>query len=180
MNLIRQVFFSLKGRERLLLTLLFGALLLVWLAVVIRSLRAEVPDYLSSRRALKTQSRMLEEAPTVQAMLNEALATVDASRTYSATQIVAKLDSLCRELGLKVDISSAVAEEAGIYTAYNVRMRVENGNLEDLVRFNEAVQRENPYIVITQFQFSANRRDQREIDATFDIASFELKQTLPQ
>ena len=180
MNLFRQVFFSLKGRERILLTLLLGALLLVWFAWIIRTLRTEIPAYRSSRATLNRQSQILQEKPLVDAQLEQALATVDGARTYSASQLVAKLDSLRREIGLNVDLSSAVAEEAGIYTSYNVRLRVENGNLEDLIRFNEAVQKENPYIVITQFQFNANRRDPREIDATFDIASFELKQTLPQ
>jgi len=180
MNLARQVFFSLKSRERVLLTLLIGALFLVWLALLVRAFRADIPAYLSSRRALASQSQMLERDPLVRAELEAALANVDAARTYTASQLVAKLDSLRREIGLTVDMSAATAEEAGIYTAYNVRLRVDSGNLEDLVRFNEAVQRENPYIVITQFQFTASRRDPREIDATFDIASFELKQTLPQ
>jgi hypothetical protein len=173
--MLRQVFFSLKSRERVLLSALFFACFLIAAVFVIRGLRGEVPAYLQARRTLDQQSRLLEAEPAVRARLNEALATVDGSRTYSATQLVAKLDSLRRQIGLTVDLSSATAEEAGIYTAYNVRLRVDNGNLEDLVRFNNAVLRENPYIVITQFQFSASRRDPRQIDATFDIASFELK-----
>lgn len=180
MNTLSQVFFSLKSRERILLSLLFTALILLWMALVVRSLIAEIPEYRNSRARLNDQSIILQEQPAVQAQLTEALANVDANRTYSASQLVAKLDSLRREIGLKVDLSSPVAEEAGIYTSYNVRLRVENGNLEDLVRFNQAVQKENPYIVITKFQFSPNRRDPREIDATFDIASFELQQSLPK
>ncbi|MFP4281355.1 MAG: hypothetical protein ACLFR7_00155 [Opitutales bacterium] len=179
-RLLRQLFFGLRNRERLLLFTLFAALLLLWATVLLRELRTGWTEYRDWRTIFAEQSETIERAPAVDAELAAALSTLDSGRTYSASQLVGKLDSVARDIGLSVDLDASVTEGAGIYTAHNVRLRINDGNLADIMRFNEAVQTEAPYIAITQFRLAANRRDPRLIDATFDIASFELQENLSQ
>ncbi len=180
MDLLRQVFFGLKNRERVLVAILIAAIVLFWMFVVLRNLRTDLHAFTSSRNQLNVQSAILELGPEVQGQVREALSGLDSTRTYSPSQLVGRLDSIARTLDLRVDLSAPQTEEGDFYAAHNVRLRVDNGSLADLSRFNEALQAESPYIVITRFQFSADRRDPRQLDATFDIASLELKEDLAQ
>lgn len=180
MDFFRHVFFGLKNRERLLVSLLIAALVLLWMVIVVRNLRENAGAFVTSRQQLNVQSDILELAPEVQTQVREALSGLDSSRTYSPSQLVGRLDSLARSMNLRVDLSAPRTEEGDLYAAHLVRLRIDNGDLTDLSGFNDALQAESPYIVITQFQFSADRRDPRQIDATFDIASFELKEELAQ
>jgi hypothetical protein len=180
MNLLQQLFFSLKGRERLLLFAFFAALLLLWLSALLKSGREQWTEYSQWRGTYDAQEPTITSAPTVDEDLKAALSRLDSNRTHSATQLFGQLDNIARSFDLKFDVSQPVSRNSGIYTTHNVRVRVDDSNLEQLVRFNEAVQAETPYIAITEFKLSANRRDQSKIDATFDIASFELLENYTQ
>ena len=178
MSLFRSIFFRLKPRERILLIAFAAVLLLLWASVAIRDLRGELQRYLQARQVLAAQSAFLELGPAVEEQLQAALSSVDNSRTYSSSELVGRLDGLARSLNLTIDLDARETSAEDVYAIHRVRMRVRRGNLADLVRFNEALQQETPYIILTEFQFLADRRDPRQLDATFEIASIELNETI--
>lgn len=178
----KQFFLGLTLRERILLIAFLTTLLLLWALALLRGLQSNIAGLNLAGQQLEEQSRQLQRADEVQSRLSEALTTLDSTRTYSATQLVGKIDQLLsQELGVRrYDLSTANTQDSDIFASHVVRLRIDNGNLSDLVRFNQLLQQENPYIVLTQFQIASRQSDPRLLDASFEISSIELKANIGQ
>lgn len=175
MPLARPLFLSLSLRERLLIVTFILVMLGIWGLYLNRALRTDFATHRSASVELETQALLFGSEDAIKQRLEEALANLDSARTYSANQLEGRIDDLARGLGLKFDLSSAVTQDSDIFATHVLRLRIDNGNLSDLVRFNAEIQKESPYIVLNQCQISANQRDQRLLDASFEISSIELK-----
>ncbi len=175
MNPLRQLFLSTSLRERVLLVAFLFVMLLIWALYLMGNLRATNQALNFSAQTLERQEIQLSRADEVQARLGEILANWDSSRTYSGTQLVGRIDEIARELFPRYDLSSATSQESEIFASHVVRLRIDNGNISELVAFNQRIQEENPYIVLSQFQIASRQRDPRQLDASFEITSIELK-----
>lgn len=180
MRLLRQLFLSISLRERALIVAFLGTILALWLLVILRALRADISELRTAGVQLEFQELQIARADEVKARLTEALANLDSTRTYGANQLVGKIDGIAREIGLRYDLSTASTRDSDIFATHAVRLRVDNGNLSDLARFNQILQEESPYIVLNQFQISSNQRDPRLLDASFEISSIQLKENVAQ
>lgn len=180
MNIVSKSFFGMKSRERLLLIAFVAAVLLWWLSSLLKAGNAQWTEYSSARAYFKAQDSAIGRAEGVEIQLKQALSRLDSNRTYSDTQLFGKLDNIARSFDLDFDVSQPTSENSGIYATHTIRVRIDDSNLQQLIRFNQGVQAEAPYIAISAFKLSANRRDPSKIDATFDIASFELLENLTQ
>lgn len=180
MHPIRQLFFTLSLRERVLLVAFLATILLIWALFLLGGLRTNTAGLRQAGQRLEVQSLQLARADDVQLMLDSALANLDSGRTYSATQLVGKIDEVARELGVRYDLSTPNTQDSDIFATHVVRLRIDNGNLSDLIGFNDVIQQENPYIVLNQFQMAARQNDPRLIDASFEISSIELRAGIRQ
>lgn len=176
MNLFRSLFLSLSLRERVLLIAFLATMAIIWALYLTRSLRSDLTALRSSALLLSDQEYLFSQRESIEVALAEALANLDSERTYSANQLEGRIDDLARSLEVRNhDLTPAITQDGDIYATHLVRLRIDNGNLSDLVAFNQAIQEESPYIVINQCQISANQRDPRLLDASFEISSIELK-----
>jgi len=180
MKLLRQIFNLLSVRERLLLAALSWSLLLLWAMFLLRNFRSEWNNFAFSKVQLTDQNKNLELLPLVEERLRRATATLDPSRTYSASDLSDQIEPLLREIGFNYDLSTPTTRASDIFSTHTIRLRVKNGDIAGLMKFNQEIQRESPYIVLTQFKISADKRDPRNLDATFQISSFELKEDISQ
>ncbi|MCD8481937.1 MAG: hypothetical protein LR015_04215 [Verrucomicrobia bacterium] len=178
--MLRALFNSLTPRERLLITLFVWALALLWFGSVMERLRSGSADLRTTKVSLQSQAETLALADRAEMLLQQARSGLDSARTYSAAQLVGQLDSLAREAGLTFDLSSPQTQETDIFSFHNVRMGIRRAQLKDLVAFDEKIRSHAPYIALSRFQFIANTRDPRFLDATLEISSFELKESALQ
>lgn len=178
--MLRALFNSMTPRERLLVTLFIWALALMWLGSVLDGLRTNSADLRTTGVSLQAQADTLSLADRAEAQLQQARAGLDSGRTFSAAQLVGQLDSLAREAGLTFDLSSPQTQETDIFSFHNVRMGIRRAQLSDLIAFDEKIRAHAPYIALARFQFIANTRDPRFLDATLEISSFELKESALQ
>jgi hypothetical protein len=127
---------------------------------------------------LEFQQQTLERGPEFAAGLERALARVDPSKTYAASQLSGRVDSLLRSVGLsgKADIDSVRTREGEIFNDHNLRVRLNRISIEQLINFNTRLKEDTPYINIQSVRIAANRRNPEELDVRFEINSFDLKQ----
>lgn len=177
MTLLRSLFLTLSLRERVLLVLFLATIAVLWALYLTRSLQRDANNLRASAQQLADQEFLFSREDDIALRLAEALANLDSGRTYSASQLVGKIDVLARSLGAirSYDLSAPITQDGDIFATHLVRLRIDQGNIDALVAFNEAIQRETPYIVLNQCQISANQRDPRLLDASFEISSIELK-----
>ena len=164
-------------REKLLLLLFVLVILFLWTG----SLLGRISDWNQARRQAKTdlatQEQWLARAGEFTEGLEQALARVDPSKTYSGTQLSGRIDGLLREAGLagSADIDPVRTREGEIFNDHNIRVRLSRISIAELIRFNKLLRRETPYINIQRVRLNANRRNPEELDVRFEINSFDLK-----
>ena len=174
---IRQVFNFLSLRERYLLAAFIWALLFLWAVFLLQSAKVTWGSFKSNQADLKQYEDTLGLADAAEQLLRSAREGLDTSKTYSAAQLVGRLDSLARENEVSsFDLSTPSTEESQLFTFNNVRLSIKRSRIAELIRFEQAVKTYSPYIALGNFQITANARDPRFLDANLELVSFELKE----
>lgn len=175
--MIRQIFNALSLRERYLLATIIWVLILVWLLGLVENFQQTWTTYRFNKQALQAFEATLDQADEAELLLATARQGLDGNKTFSAAQLVGKLDSIARENQISsFDISTPSTQETQLFSFHNVRLTIKRGRIEELIRFDQAVKANSPYIALSDFQISANKRDPRFLDAVFELVSFELKE----
>lgn len=175
--MIRQLFFSLSLRERILITAFIWVLVLAWLLGLLDSYGETSREFRNNKQTLSSFEQILEQSDMVEQMLREAREGLDSSRTFSGSQLVGHLDQLAREAGISsFDTNIPTTQETDLFSFHTVRLNIRNIQIEDLIAFDRQIKEDAPYIALTRFELVANRRDPRYLDAIFELASFELKE----
>lgn len=175
--LIRQLYNTLSIRERYLVALIVWVVLLVWLLGILDDFRATWTSFSLNSQLLESFEDTIAQADEAQLLLETARQGLEGDKTFSAAQLVGRLDSIARENEVSsFDISTPSTQETQLFSRHNVRMTIKRGRVAELIRFDQAVKRHSPYIALADFQLSANKRDPRFLDAVFELVSFELKE----
>lgn len=175
--MIRQIFNALSLRERYLVAAIIWVLLLVWLLGLLENFQTTWRSYSLNAQLLESFENSLAEADEAEALLASARQGLDGNKTFSAAQLVGRLDSIARENEISsFDISTPSTQETQLFSFHNVRLNIKRGRITELMRFDQAAKEHSPYIALGDFQLSANKRDPRFLDAVFEFVSFELKE----
>jgi hypothetical protein len=131
---------------------------------------------------LSTQSNWLERSEFFADGFAAASEQVDPAKTYSASQLSGRIDSLLRQAGLAAqsDLDPVRTREGEIFNDHNLRVRLSRISIAQLITINSLLKQETPYINIQSVRINASRKDPEELDARLEINSFDLKdETLP-
>lgn len=177
LNLSKRVFKRLSVREQLLLLIFVLTIVGLWAA----SQFQRAHEWNETRRltnAILTDHQMyLDRHEEFELGLAAALERVDPSKTKSATELAGRIDQLVRQAGLSssADIDPVRSQEGEIFNDHNIRVRLSRIAIAKVIEFNSLIRKETPYITVKKVDLAANRRNPAEIDARFEINSFELK-----
>ena len=175
--LIRQLFNALSLRERYLMALFVWALLFLWLLSLLDGFKETWTSFSLNNQLLESFESTIDQADEAEILLAAARQGLDGSKTFSSAQLVGRLDSLARENEVtSFDISTPSTIESQLFSFHNVRLSIKRARISELIRFDQAVKAYSPYIALGDFQVSANKRDPRFLDASFELVSFELKE----
>lgn len=127
---------------------------------------------------IEFQQQTLARGPEFTAGLERALARVDPSKTFAASQLSERIDRQLRSAGLsgRADIDSVRTREGEIFNDHNLRVRLNRISIDQLIKFNTLLKEDTPYINIQSVRIAANRRNPEELDVRFEINSFDLKE----
>ena len=175
--LTRQIFNALSLRERYLVAVFIWALLLLWGLALAESFQKNYRAYSLDTQLLKAFEDTLAQSGQAELLLAGAREGLDSGKTFSAAQLVGRLDSLARDNKVSsFDISTPSTVETQLFSFHNVRVSIKRARITELIRFDQAVKAYSPYIALGDFQITANKRDPRFLDAVFELVSFELKE----
>ena len=174
---IRQLFNALSLRERYLLAIFLWALLLLWLLTLLESFQKTWNTFSINKQMMSAFTQTLAQSDEAEILLASARQGLDGSKTFSAAQLGGKLDSLARENEVSsFDISTPNTVDSQLFSFHSIRMNIKRARIGELIRFEQALKAYSPYIAMSDFQISANKRDPRYLDAVLELVSFELKE----
>jgi len=165
-------------REKLLTLVFILVVLFLWANNWLGRLSEWNDQRQFTANELEFQRQTLARGPEFAEGLKRALARVDPSKTYAASQLSGRIDSLLRSAGLsgRADIDSVRTREGEIFNDHNIRVRLDRISIDQLINFNALLKEDTPYINIQSVRIAANRRNPEELDVRFEINSFDLKE----
>lgn len=171
----RSLYKGMSLREKLL-TLMF---VLVILALWTNNWTGRLSNWNAQRKLadveLTTQQQWLDRSDFYSAGLATALERVDPEKTKTATELSGSIDSLIRKAGLSADIDPVRTREGEIFNDHNLRVRLSRISIAQLVKLNNLIKAETPYINLQSVRIQKNRRNPEQLDVRYEINSFDLK-----
>jgi hypothetical protein len=178
---LRALYKRMSLREKLLSLLFFVVILFLWT----NHWMGRLSEWNAARRLadveLQTQQQWLDRGDFYTEALNTALERVDPSKTYAASQLSGRVDNLIRQTGLstQADIDPVRTREGEIFNDHNLRVRLSRISIAQLIKLNNLLSAETPYINLQSVRIQKNRRSPEQLDVRYVINSFDLKdQTL--
>jgi len=175
---IKSLYKRTSLREKLLTLVFILVVLFLWANNWLGRLSEWNDQRQFTANELEFQRQTLARGPEFAEGLKRALARVDPSKTYAASQLSGRIDSLLRSAGLsgRADIDSVRTREGEIVNDHNIRVRLDRISIDQLINFNALLKEDTPYINIQSVRIAANRRNPEELDVRFEINSFDLKE----
>ncbi|MGE9296450.1 MAG: hypothetical protein ACQKBV_09215 [Puniceicoccales bacterium] len=172
---VRQFYQRMTLREKLLLTSFVWVILLVFFAFALRDFRGVASEWSSTGSQLKVQKDMLALAPEIESQLQIELEFFNSDRTYDSASLAGRVDQLAQQTGINLVNFTTRSQESNIYVLHIMRLTIRDTPLKRLMAFDDALDKEQPYINQVSVSLDANRRNEELLDASIIIKSFELK-----
>ena len=128
-----------------------------------------------SRKALSGQMEILAREAGIDADLESQRSKFDSSSTYNKDQLFARVQAMAEGRASNIYQNQEDVQEGGIFNLHTVRITFRDKPISSLLNFDTALQDE-PYISLESATIAADTKKPEQLDATFIITSFELKQ----
>lgn len=162
-------------REKVLLLLVLISLALIWLMFAAERSKMQFSSFSRFSQTLKGQDQWLRNREDIETELKDAMQMLDASKTYSSTELVSRVDALMHDAEVeRYSINPPQSETAGQFTVHSIRLNVQRIDLETLIRFSDVVESLNPYISLERLEVFADRNDATLHNANFYLSSMEM------
>ncbi|NBB79662.1 MAG: hypothetical protein GVY36_09490 [Verrucomicrobia bacterium] len=174
---LRALYKRMSLREKLLSLVFFVVILLLWANHWMGRLSQWNDARQLAAVELETQQQWLDRSDYYTETLNTALQRVDPSKTYADSQLSGRVDSLIRQSGLstQADIDPVRTREGEIFNDHNLRVRLNRISIAQLIKLNNLLTTETPYINLQSVRIQKNRRNPEQLDVRYEINSFDLK-----
>ena len=166
----------MSPREQILLLLFFLTMLVLWSANIYKRSCIWNDARQQASTDLLTQQLLIDRESTYREGLEAALQRVDPAKTYSAAQLAGRIDEILRtaRLSRSADIDPVRSRQGEIFNDHNLRVRLARISIAEIIELNKLLRQETPYINVQKVNLAANRSKPTQIDARYEINSFEL------
>lgn len=173
--MIARMLNKLSMREALLLSMFLWVIVVVWFSAVVADFRETRTSLSAVRTQEQYQRTWIDQAPSINLRLEESLQRLDPSKTFSDSQLAARLDTIARQSALTYDFTSNRTRSGDIFNIHERRLRIKDATLLQLIEFDQRLRENSPYMGIESVRLTADRRNPLNLDATFTVSSIELK-----
>lgn len=172
-------FYQRLLREKMLLTLFMWVLFLIWLFYFYNNCLALKDRLNTAWEGLDYQELWLSNQIAVQERLDKSLEQLDPEKSYAKNEFIGRVDAIARDSGGQYDISNPTTEKGDIFQEHLLSVNFRNTLFSNLLKFEEAIEKEAPYLGLRKIQMSPNLRNPNLIEARFEIVSIELIKSEP-
>lgn len=172
----KRLFLRMTVREKSLTLAFILVMLFIWTGSLLNRSSAWNDNRKQAQSDLQNQQQWLDRSEQFSIGLANALERVDPQKTYAGSQLSGRVDAILRQVALSglADIDPVQTREGEIFNDHNIRIRLSRISIAQLIRLNNLLSQETPYINLQSVRVSKNRRNPEELDVRFKINSFDL------
>ena len=173
---VKRLFKRMTVREQLLVLLFVIVMLAIWIGSLIgRSDRWNVQRK-ATAASLQEQQLWIHNADAYASSAAQAKERLEPSRTYTGPQLARQIEDLLQQAKLagKYDLNPIKSVTGEIYSEHNIRVQLKRIAIADIVKFNELLRRETPYINQRSLRINSQTGKEELLNARYEISSIEL------
>jgi|CZKI01.1.fsa_nt_gi hypothetical protein len=172
---LRAFFLARFLREKLLLTGIVVLVAALWLSSIASRAGRFVHVARVTAASLSEQARWLSNRAAIDASAQAAAGRLDAVRTLDTTRLLAEVNAIAVESGLK-NITSGEPKDvsSGQFSVHTLQFNVMKADWGTLKQFYLELGKRSPYIGIEQCSLQVDRANQALLNANFQISSVEI------
>ena len=172
----KQIYRRMTLREKLLTAAFMWVLIIIAFSNLLEWTKNNRYEWSKSGILLAEQENLFNEKPEIDRNLEEILKRFNPQKTFGSAKLVEHVDDLARNLGLIFDFAGSPKTRPGeTVELHSLRGQIKRKEIGQILKFEELVRNEFPYISIESLRINADRSDPKNLNATFVINSFELK-----
>lgn len=172
---LRALYLSRPLREKILVAALAAILVLWWLSNFVGRAQERWASARSTTLDLQDQAQWLARSDVIIDSANKAAARLDASRTLDGTRLLATVDALAGDAGLRNTTSGEITHvSSGQFAIYRLSFNVVGADWPSLKEFYLGLQKHSPYIGIDQLSLQANRANPALLNVVVRLSSVEI------
>jgi hypothetical protein len=171
---LRERFFRLGRRERLLAAVLLTALVVFSGSRLLQQLGAVREDLERVRADLTYQEEVLQRGPAIEARINRLLEAQDASQSLTVAEFTEIADRLSREAGLRPDMDPVETTEGSLVSVHGLVLSFDDVALVPLIDFARSLRESGRPVSVEEMVLSVNERRPTRLDADLRLTGFEF------
>jgi len=171
---IRDRFFRLSLRERLIGVVLVSAVGLFWLSSVVQGFRELWERNQRISGELEFQETVLSRESKVEQEIAERLEEMEADRSLSAASFVEAVDRISRIVGLRPDMDAVETKAGEMVSIHRLDMDFDDVAIVPLIDFVRRMEDDGFPVSIEEMMLSVNERSPERVDVVLRLAGFEF------
>lgn len=172
---IRPAFLGRSRREKFLAVLLLLALAVVWLGSFLGRAKAAWSDGQVVSIDASVQDQWLDNAASIEARFEEALARLEGRSSPSRNEVFARITELVGKHGLaRYNLPSPVSQQRERLTFHTYNLSIQGGGYEQLQAFHQDLAATLPTVTLERVGLQADPRNPKQINASFRLIAIEF------
>jgi hypothetical protein len=172
---LRAFFLARAFREKILLAGWFVLVAAVWASSLAGRAARFTRAAHQTTASLNDQQLWLSNRAAIEAQAQAAAGKLDAVRTLDGTRLLAEVQAIANEAGLKYTTSGDSKDSPlGQFTVHTLQFNVTKVDWSTLKSFYLALSKRSPYIGIEEYTMQVDRANPSLLTADFQISSVEI------
>jgi hypothetical protein len=172
---LRAFFLARAFREKVLLTAWCLIVAAVWASSFFGRTAHFTRMVHETTTTLNGQQLWLSNRGAIESQAQAAAGKLDAVRTLDATKLLAEVDAIANDSGLKNStIGESKDSPIGQFAVHSLQFNVTKVDWATLKQFYLSLSKQSPYIGIEQFSLQVDRANASLLNANFQISSVEI------
>lgn len=174
MNRVRERFFQLTLRERIIAAVLLCSIGIFWAASVIGQLGKLSERFRSTASEFNFQEEILSRSDQVEASIANRLAELESQEALTAASFVEAVDGISRAVGLSPDLDPAETQSGDLVSVHELDVSFDDVAFVPLIDFIRRIQEQALPVSISEMQLSVNPRSPERVDVMMRLSGFEF------
>ena len=171
---VRERFFRLSLRERLIAVVLLLGLGIFWASSILSGYRETLEENRTLSGELEFQSVILSREESVEMSIASRLAEVEAEQSLTASSFVEAVDQFSRAVGLRPDMDPVETIKGDMVSVHRLEMEFDDVAIVPLIDLIRRLENEGIPVSIEEMMLSVNERSPERIDVSLRLAGFEF------